>query len=114
MVALPYNDEIHDIVLMAIQHHTSEVFRDRALDYFETIYAESVETTKIMAIAMHPYLSGSPHRIKYVRQTFEHILPHPGVVCWDGEKLLDWFVQQRPCTRPPGGGREKQRGSQHG
>ena len=100
VVALPYNYEIHDIVLMAIQYHTSEVFRDRALDYFETIYAESHETAKVMAIAMHPYLSGSPHRIKYVRETFEHILSKPGVVCWDGEQILDWFLKERPAPKP--------------
>ena len=58
IVALPYNYEIHDIVLMAIQNQPSEVFLKRALDYFETIYAESNETTKVMAVAMHPYLSG--------------------------------------------------------
>ena len=96
IVALPYNYEIHDIVLMAIQNHSSEVFLKRALDYFETIYSESQETTKVMAIAMHPYLSGAAHRIKYVRQTFEHILSQPGVVCWDGEHILDWFVKERP------------------
>ncbi len=100
VVALPYNYELHDIVQMAIQHHTSEVFRDRALDYFETIYAESEETAKVMAIAMHPYLSGSPHRIKYVRETFEHVLSKPGVVCWDGEQILDWFLQERPAPKP--------------
>ena len=96
IVALPYNYEVHDIVLMAIQNHPSEIFLKRALDYFETIYAESHETTKVMAIAMHPYLSGAAHRIKYVRQTFEHILSQPGVVCWDGEQIFDWFVKERP------------------
>ena len=40
VVALPYNYELHDIVMMAIQYHESQVFRDRALDYFETVYAE--------------------------------------------------------------------------
>ncbi len=99
IVALPYNYEVHDIVLMAIQHHSSEVFLQRALDYFETIYSESHETTRVMAIAMHPYLSGAPHRIKYVRQTFEHILSQPGVVCWDGEQILDWFVKQQPAPK---------------
>ena len=49
-----------------------------------------------MSIAMHPYLSGSPHRIKYVRETFEHILSKPGVVCWDGEQILDWFSERTP------------------
>ncbi len=100
MVALPYNYELHDIVMMAIQHHPSEVYKNRSLDYFETIYAESHEHTRIMAVAMHPYLSGSPHRIKYVRETFEHILSHPGVVCWDGEQILDWFLQERPAPKP--------------
>ena len=98
IVALPYNYEIHDIVLMAIQNHCSEVFLQRALDYFETIYAESHETTKVMAVAMHPYLSGAAHRIKYVRETFEHILSQPDVVCWDGEQILDWFIKEQPPT----------------
>ena len=99
IVALPYNYEVHDIVLMAIQNHTSEVFLQRALDYFETIYSESQKTTKIMAIAMHPYLSGAAHRIKYVRETFEHILSKPGVECWDGEHILDWFVKEQPAPK---------------
>ena len=49
VVALPYNYELHDIVSMAIQYHESRVFRDRALDYFETVYAESHESTKVMS-----------------------------------------------------------------
>ena len=43
---------------------------------------------------MHPYLSGSPHRIRYVREAFERMLENPGVVCWDGEQILDWFSLQ--------------------
>lgn len=100
MVALPYNYELHDIVMMAIQYQTSDVFKTRALDYFDTIYSESHETAKVMAIAMHPYLSGSPHRIRYVRETFEHILSQPGVVCWDGEQILDWYNKAVPAPKP--------------
>jgi hypothetical protein len=44
-----------------------------------------------MSLAMHPYLSGSPHRIKYIRETFEEILSKPEVVCWDGQQILNWF-----------------------
>jgi hypothetical protein len=32
----------------------------RVIDQFETLYAESAERPKIMAIAMHCYLSGVP------------------------------------------------------
>ncbi len=95
VVALPYNFEIHDIVMMALQHHPSQEWHSRALDYFNCIYAEAADRPKVMAIACHPYLSGSPHRIGYVQQTFEEILAHDGVVTWDGAKILDWYLAQK-------------------
>ena len=94
IVALPYNFEIHDIAMMMIQHHGSAEFQKRALDYFECIYEESAETTRIMALAVHPYISGSPHRIRYVAETLEHIVSQPGVQVWNGEQILDWYLSE--------------------
>jgi len=96
IVALPYNFEIHDIVMMALQHHPSDMVYRRALDHFECLYEESAERPKIMAMACHPYLSGVPHRIHYVEKTFEAILSRRGVVAWNGARILDWYLPQRP------------------
>ncbi len=98
IVALPYNFEIHDIAMMMIQHHPSGEFQRRALDYFECIYDDSAETARIMALAVHPYISGSPHRIRYVAETLEHIASRPGVVVWNGEQILDWYLAERPAA----------------
>ena len=98
IVALPYNFEIHDIAMMMIQHHGSSEFQRRALDYFECIYEESAETTRIMALAVHPYISGSPHRIRYVAETLEHIVSQPGVQVWNGEQILDWYLTEHPTV----------------
>ncbi len=98
IVALPYNFEIHDIAMMMIQHHPSDAFQRRALDYFECIHAESAETTRVMALAVHPYISGSPHRIRYVPETLEHIISQPGVVVWNGEQILDWYLAECPAA----------------
>ncbi len=54
VVALPYNFEIHDIVLMALQHHASDMMYRRARDQFEWLYAEAAERPKVMAIACIP------------------------------------------------------------
>lgn len=100
VAALPYNYELHDIVMMNIQNNVSHIYRDRALDYFDTIYAETEDGhPRVMALAMHTYLSGSPHRIRYVREAFEKILAKPGVVCWDGLEILDWFSSQIPAPK---------------
>jgi hypothetical protein len=70
----------------------------RSIDAFECLYAESAERAKIMSIACHPYLSGQPHRIGYVERTFAEILARPGVACWNGEQILDWYLGQRSAA----------------
>ena len=98
IVALPYNFEIHDIVMMALQHHASEIWYSRAMDHFECLYEEATERPKVMSMACHPYLSGAPHRIRHVERSFDAILSRRGVVAWDGAKILDWYLSQRPIS----------------
>ena len=98
IVALPYNFEIHDIVMMALQHHSSEVWFSRAMDQFECLYAEASERPKVMAMACHTYLSGMPHRIRHVERAYEEMVHRRSVVVWDGAKILDWYLSQQPAS----------------
>jgi len=95
MVALPYNFEQHDIVAMMLQNHTSDQIFRRSIDAFECLYKESAERAKIMSISVHPYISGVAHRTAYVERAFKEILSRPGVACWTGEKILDWYLTQK-------------------
>lgn len=94
VVALPYNFEVHDIVMMALQNLPSSEWHARAMDTFACLYEESAGRAKIMALAVHPYLSGVPHRIRHVERAYAEILSRPGVVAWDGETILDWYLGQ--------------------
>src|SRR3989454_12785949 len=49
IVALPDHFQVHDIVLMAVQHQPSDALYPRAVDQFEGLYEESAERPKIMA-----------------------------------------------------------------
>lgn len=80
--------------MMALQNHPSDELYRRAMDQFECLYAESAERPKFLSIAMHPYLSGMPHRIAHVRRAFADMLSRPGVAAWDGAKILDWYRTQ--------------------
>ena len=40
---------------------------------FEQIYADSADSARVMAISIHPYIMGAPHRVKYFRRVIEHI-----------------------------------------
>ena len=45
-----------------------------------------------MAIVIHPYIMGAPHRLKYFRKIFEVIRQKPDVLFWTGEQIYDWYL----------------------
>jgi allantoinase len=96
LVTLPYTAELNDIPMMMIQHHASAEFEARCMDHFERLYTESAGRAKIMAIAVHPYISGVPHRIKYFERVLKHLKAQDGVVFWTGEQILDWYERATP------------------
>ncbi|HSD40990.1 MAG TPA: polysaccharide deacetylase family protein [Burkholderiales bacterium] len=96
VVSVPYTVETNDIPIMVIQHNSAEEMLKRGVDHFERLYAESATITRVMAISVHPYISGVPHRIGYLERLYEHIRARPGVVLWPGERILDWYRTQVP------------------
>jgi peptidoglycan/xylan/chitin deacetylase (PgdA/CDA1 family) len=83
-----------DIPIFALQNQPSDAMLRRTIDQFEQLYAESETVTRVMAISMHPYLTGAPHRAKYMEKIYEHILARPDVLIWTGEQIVDWYLSQ--------------------
>ncbi|MBI4611100.1 MAG: polysaccharide deacetylase family protein [Candidatus Rokubacteria bacterium] len=95
LVMVPYSLEINDIPMMLIQHHEAHELFDRARDQFDRLYEEARHSARIMAIAVHPYISGVPHRIKYFEKIYAYMKKRPGVLFWRGEDILDWYRRTR-------------------
>jgi allantoinase len=102
LVTLPYSVELNDIPMILVQHHESAYFTTRCLDSFERLYQEGAQRAKIMAIAIHPYISGQPHRIKYLESVYEAIGRHSGVLHWNGSEILDWYRAARAAGEGAG------------
>jgi peptidoglycan/xylan/chitin deacetylase (PgdA/CDA1 family) len=97
VVSIPYTVETNDIAIFALQQHESAELLRRGVDQFERLYQESERITRVMAISLHPYITGAPHRIGYLEKLYAHILQKPGVLLWSGEQVLDWYRGQRPA-----------------
>ncbi len=98
LVTLPYTVELNDIPFMMIQHHESAYWEQRCRDSFDRLYLEGAERAKVMAIAIHPYISGQPHRIKYLENVYDYAKSHEGVLFWNGEELLEWWQMAKPVA----------------
>ena len=92
IVSVPYTVEMNDISMMVLQHHPSEEWLRRGIDHFDRLYAEGETSARVMAISVHPYISGVPHRIGYLEKLYEYIRQRPGVCLWKGEQILDWYL----------------------
>jgi len=93
---LPYTQECNDVAMMLIQHHKASEYSDRALDQFEQLYADSVKSTRIMALVVHPYIMGAPHRLKYFRRVLETISQKKEIAFWSGAQIADWYQSSNP------------------
>jgi len=94
IVSIPYSVETNDIPIFALQNQPSDAMYNRTIDQFEQLYKESETITRVMAISIHPYLTGAPHRIKYLEKIYEHIQTRSDVLIWTGEQILDWYHSQ--------------------
>jgi allantoinase len=93
IVSVPYTQECNDVAMMLIQHHTAAEYYDRAMDQFEQLYDDSRDSARVMALVVHPYIMGAPHRLKYYRKALKSIRKQSDVLFWTGEQILDWYVK---------------------
>jgi len=95
IVSVPYTVEMNDIAMMLIAHHSSEEWLRRGIDHFDRLHQEGEASARVMAISVHPYISGVPHRIAYLERLYEYIVHRPGVWLATGAEILDWYRSVR-------------------
>src|SRR5262249_30366402 len=91
ITTIPYTVETNDIVIFALQHLPSEQFLRRCTDQFDRLYLEGADNARVMAISLHPYITGVPHRIKYVEALLDHVMSHEGVALMTASQIGDWY-----------------------
>ena len=95
VVSVPYTVELNDIPMGALQHMSVDEMVKRGVTHFDQLYKESASITRVMAISVHPYLSGSPHRIGFLDRLLAHVKQHQDVVIWTGEGIYEWYKTQQ-------------------
>lgn len=94
LISIPYTVELNDITIYAVQNHSSQEMFNRTRDQFDRLYEEGAESTRVMAISTHPYITGVAHRIKYYDEIFEYLAGFDGVRFLTAGEVLDWYLQE--------------------
>jgi peptidoglycan/xylan/chitin deacetylase (PgdA/CDA1 family) len=91
ITTVPYSVETNDIVIHALQHLSAEQFLKRCTDQFDRLYLEGADNARVMAISIHPYITGVPHRIKYLEALLDYVIGHDGVALMTASEIGDWY-----------------------
>jgi allantoinase len=94
LVSVPYSHEINDKPVFERQHRTADEFREMICRQFDVLYREGGESGRVMAICLHPYLTGVPHRIGALDAALDYICRHDGVWKATGAEIARHYVKQ--------------------
>ena len=91
---------VYDSTTWALIDVVADIYRTRVLqrgkDQFDRLYAEGAKNPRVMALAVHPYISGVPHRIKYFEAVYDYMRKQKGVWFATGEEIYQWWKEHRP------------------
>jgi allantoinase len=91
MLSMPYSVEVNDIPVFLDLKQSGETFGRMICDQFDVLYEDGAKTGRVMAISLHPFLIGHPHRSKYFANALAHIASRQEVWLATGGEIMDWY-----------------------
>ncbi len=99
LLAMPYNLELNDSIIYAVEKHSSPEMYQRLADTVTAFERETKGQVRVLALGLHPHLIGVPHRIGYLEKMLDLLAAREDVVFMRGAQIADWFGVVSP---PPG------------
>jgi len=92
LLAMPYNLEVNDSIIYAVEKHSSPEMYQRLHDTVAAFDAEVKTEPRVLAIGLHPHLIGVPHRIGYLEKMLDELMARDDTIFMTGGQIADWFV----------------------
>ena len=89
LMSVPYTFELNDKPAFEKAHRTADEFTDMIKRQFDVLWREGETQARVMAIALHPYITGFPHRIGALDKALEYICRHEGVWLTTGGEIAE-------------------------
>jgi len=91
MLSIPYTVELNDLGVFMAKGFTGPDFLRMFKDHFDQLYADSSDSGRVMALALHPFVIGQPSRHRYLDQALEYVATHPGVWLTTSDEIAEHY-----------------------
>ena len=93
ITSIPYSYEINDSNHIYYRFGGGDDFEDMIKKQFDVLYREGEESGRVMAICLHPFMIGVPHRIDSLRKSLEYISGHSKVWFATGSEIVNHYLK---------------------
>lgn len=87
LMSVPYTFELNDKPAFEKHHRTPDEFANMIKRQFDVLWREGETQARVMAIALHPYITGFPHRIGALDAGLDYICRHEDVWLATGSEI---------------------------
>jgi peptidoglycan/xylan/chitin deacetylase (PgdA/CDA1 family) len=97
--AMPLSNELEDRFVIMHNGHSEQSWREQVCDACDFLLDEATRSGsgRILALNLHPWMLGQPHRIGQLEAALAYITAREGVFCATPGELLDSFVAGTPA-----------------
>jgi peptidoglycan/xylan/chitin deacetylase (PgdA/CDA1 family) len=97
LIAMPYNLEINDSIIYAIERHATGEMSKRLEFTLQRFEYECRDSAIVLAVGLHPHLIAVPHRIHELDRMLELLTASEDVGFFTGSELADWYAAVSPA-----------------
>jgi hypothetical protein len=95
-VAIPNHAEWDDVQLLLLRRVAMPVYTKVLSEAFGALYDEGARSGRIFGLALHPWLIGMAHRIRYLDEALKRIAGRDGVWQATAGEIAQWFQERGP------------------
>ncbi|WP_157245655.1 polysaccharide deacetylase family protein [Nonomuraea typhae] len=92
LISVPYTVELNDLGLLA-RGTTGPEFVQIVKDQYEQLLADSQDSGRVMAVALHPFVTGQAFRAKYVDQALEFLAAQPDIWLTTADEIAEHYLR---------------------
>jgi peptidoglycan/xylan/chitin deacetylase (PgdA/CDA1 family) len=88
ITSIPYSYEVNDSPFLYYRNGTIDEFEKLICRQFDVLYEEGAQSGRVMAICLHPFIIGVPHRIRGLETALKYIAGHEKVWFATGSEII--------------------------
>ncbi|GAA5178672.1 polysaccharide deacetylase family protein [Rugosimonospora acidiphila] len=90
LMSVPYTLELNDLGLFG-KGTTGPEFLQIVKDQYEQLHADSADSGRVMALALHPFVTGQPFRAKYLDQALAFLAAQPDIWLTTSDEIAEHY-----------------------